>query len=109
MTRWPEAADEIVVRDGHLTINLYKLSDGWSARIESAYEGRVFEGRVTEMSDLLAGRPVPGDGDAAQGVVVAPTPVDDASAGDAARGGAAPISIDGASAGDAARTREGSS
>ena len=55
MTRWPEAADEIVVRDGHLTINLYKLSDGWSARIESAYEGRVFEGRVTEMSDLLAG------------------------------------------------------
>ena len=84
MTRWPEAADEIVVRDGHLTINLYKLSDGWSARIESAYEGRVFEGRVTEMSDLLAGRPVPGDGDAAQ-AIVAPAPGDDASAGDAER------------------------
>lgn len=59
MTQWPQAADEIVVKDGHLTINLYKLSDGWSARIESAYEGRVFEGRVTEMSDLLAGPPVP--------------------------------------------------
>lgn len=55
--RWPEAADEIVVRDGHLTINLYKLSDGWYALIESAYEGRVFEGRVTEMSGLLAGHP----------------------------------------------------
>ena len=55
----PEAADEIVVRDGHLTINLSKLSDGWRARIESAYEGRVFDGRVTEMSDLLAGRAVP--------------------------------------------------
>ena len=84
MTRWPEAADEIVVRDGHLTINLYKLSDGWSARIESAYEGRVFEGRVTEMSDLLAGRPVPGDGDAAQ-AIVAPTSGADASAGDGER------------------------
>ena len=59
MTQWPEAADEIVVRDGHLTINLSKLSDGWRARIESAYEGKVFEGRVTEMSDLLAGRAVP--------------------------------------------------
>ena len=84
MTRWPEAADEIVVRDGHLTINLYKLSDGWSARIESAYEGRVFEGRVTEMSDLLAGRPVPGVGEAAQGVG-APAPGDDAGAGDGER------------------------
>lgn len=62
MTQWPEAADEIVVRDGHLTINLSKLSDGWRARIESAYEGRVFEGRVTEMSDLLAGRAVPSAG-----------------------------------------------
>lgn len=84
MTRWPEAADEIVVRDGHLTINLYKLSDGWSARIESAYEGRVFEGRVTEMSDLLAGRPAPGDGEEALGVV-APASVDDAGAGDGER------------------------
>ncbi len=55
--RWPEAADEIVVRDGHLTINLYKLRDGWHALIESAYEGRVFEGKVTEMSGLLAGHP----------------------------------------------------
>lgn len=82
MTRWPEAADEIVVRDGHLTINLYKLSDGWSARIESAYEGRVFEGRVTELSDLLAGRPAPGDGDAAQ-AIVAPASVD--APGDAER------------------------
>ena len=64
--RWPEAADEIVVRDGHLTIILYKLSDGWYALIESAYEGRVFEGRVTEMSGLLAGHPavaaIAGDG-----------------------------------------------
>ena len=81
MTRWPEAADEIVVRDGHLTINLYKLSDGWSARIESAYEGRVFEGRVTEMSDLLAGRPALGDSDAAQGIA-APSAVDDAGDGE---------------------------
>ena len=89
MTRWPEAADEIVVRDGHLTINLYKLSDGWSARIESAYEGRVFEGRVTEMSDLLAGRPAPGDGDAAQAI-------------------GAPASGD-AGAGEAERTQEESS
>ncbi len=68
--RWPEAADEIVVRDGHLTINLYKLSDGWYALIESAYEGRVFEGRVTEMSGLLAGHPAvsaaAGDGEAAE-------------------------------------------
>lgn len=84
MTRWPEAADEIVVRDGHLTINLYKLSDGWSARIESAYEGRVFEGRVTEMSDLLAGRPAPGDGGAAQAIVTL-TSGDDAGAGEAER------------------------
>ena len=81
MTRWPEAADEIVVRDGHLTINLYKLSDGWSARIESAYEGRVFEGRVTEMSDLLAGRPVTGDSGAAQ-AIVAPASGDDAGDGE---------------------------
>ncbi len=70
MTQWPEAADEIVVRDGHLTINLSKLSDGWRARIESAYEGQVFEGRVTELSDLLAGRAVPNadadDGEEAQ-------------------------------------------
>lgn len=108
MTRWPEAADEIVVRDGHLTINLYKLSDGWSARIESAYEGRVFEGRVTEMSDLLAGRPVPSDGEEMQGVA-APILGDNASGGDAAQGVVAPASGDDASAGDAARTREESS
>ena len=56
--RWPEAADEIVVRDGHLTIKLFKLADGWYAQVESAIEGRIFEGRVTEMSGLLAGHPM---------------------------------------------------
>ena len=56
--RWPEAADEIVVRDGHLTIKLFKLADGWYAQVESAIEGKIFEGRVTEMSGLLAGHPM---------------------------------------------------
>ena len=56
--RWPEAADEIVVRDGHLTIKLFKLVDGWYAQVESAIEGKIFEGRVTEMSGLLAGHPM---------------------------------------------------
>ena len=56
--RWPEAADEIVVRDGHLTIKLFKLADGWYAQVESAIEGKIFEGRVTEMSGLLAGNPM---------------------------------------------------
>ena len=56
--RWPEAADEIVVRDGHLTIKLFKLVDGWYAQVESSIEGKIFEGRVTEMSGLLAGHPM---------------------------------------------------
>ena len=56
--RWPESADEIVVRDGHLTIKLFKLTDGWYAQVESGIEGKIFEGRVTEMSGLLAGHPV---------------------------------------------------
>ena len=56
--RWPEAADEIVVHDGHLTIRLGKLVDGWYAQVESAIEGKIFEGRVTEMSGLLAGHPL---------------------------------------------------
>ena len=56
--RWPGAADEIVVRDGHLTIKLFKLADGWYAQVESAIEGKIFEGRVTEMSGLLAGHPM---------------------------------------------------
>ena len=56
--RWPEAADEIVVRDGHLTIKLFKLHDGWYAQVESALEGKIFEGRVTEMSGLLAGHAI---------------------------------------------------
>ena len=58
--RWPEAADEIVVRDGHLTITLCKLDDGWRALVESQIEGRIFDGRVTELSELLAGQPVDG-------------------------------------------------
>lgn len=56
--RWPEAADEIVVRDGHLTIKLFKLADGWYAQVDSAIEGKIFEGRVTEMSGLLAGHSI---------------------------------------------------
>ncbi len=68
--RWPEAADEIVVRDGHLTIKLFKLADGWYAQVESAIEGKIFEGRVTEMSGLLAGHPMvsglTGDDDGSQ-------------------------------------------
>ncbi len=53
--QWPESADEIVVRDGHLTIRLRKIADGWRATVESSIEGRVFEGRVAEMSELLVG------------------------------------------------------
>ncbi len=53
--RWPESADEIVVHDGHLTIRLLKLEDGWRANVESSIEGKIFEGPVSEMSDLLAG------------------------------------------------------
>ncbi len=60
--QWPESADEIVVHDGHLTIRLLKVDDGWRASIASSIEGRIFEGRVAEMSDLLAGNyPVGGD------------------------------------------------
>lgn len=58
--RWPEAADEIVVRDGHLTIKLRKLDDGWRALVESELEGRIFDGCVTELSDLLAGQAASG-------------------------------------------------
>jgi hypothetical protein len=31
------------------------VDDGWYAVVESIYEGKIFEGRVTELSDLLAG------------------------------------------------------
>ena len=54
--RWPESADELVVHDGHLTIRLIKLEDGWRANVESSIEGKIFEGPVAEMSDLLAGQ-----------------------------------------------------
>ena len=54
LMRWPESPDEIVVRDGHLTIKLFKLDGGWYAQVESSLEGKIFEGRVTEMSGLLA-------------------------------------------------------
>lgn len=47
---------EISVKDGHLNIRLAQLSDGWYARVESDIEGPIFEGRVTELSDLLAGQ-----------------------------------------------------
>ncbi len=50
-------ADEITVRDGHLQIRLIRLEDGWHARIVSDLEGPIFEGHVTELSDLLAGHP----------------------------------------------------
>ena len=46
---------EITVRDGHLTILLGRLEDGWFARVESDIEGAIFEGRITELSELLAG------------------------------------------------------
>ena len=59
LMRWPESLDEIVVvRDGHLTIKLFKLDGGWYAQVESSLEGKIFEGRVTEMSGLLAGHPL---------------------------------------------------
>ena len=51
-------ADEITVRDGHLRIDLVRMEDGWHARVSSDLEGPVFEGRVTELSELLAGHPV---------------------------------------------------
>ena len=51
-------ADEITVRDGHLRISLVRLEDGWHAHVESDIEGKIFDGRVTELSELLAGHPV---------------------------------------------------
>ena len=50
-------ADEITVKDGHLRIDLVRMQDGWHARIVSDLEGPIFEGHVTELSDLLAGQP----------------------------------------------------
>ena len=50
-------ADEITVRDGHLRIRLSRLDDGWHARVESDLEGLVFDGHLTELSELLAGHP----------------------------------------------------
>ena len=49
------APSEITVRDGHLTIRLWQLEDGWYAMVESEIEGRIFDGRITELSELLAG------------------------------------------------------
>jgi hypothetical protein len=49
------APHEITVQDGHLTMKLSQMETGWYAIVESAYEGKIFEGRVTELSDLLAG------------------------------------------------------
>lgn len=48
-------ASEITVHDGHLSIHLTQLEDGWHARVDSAIEGRIFDGHVTELSDLLVG------------------------------------------------------
>ena len=31
------------------------MHDGWYAIVESEIEGKIFEGRVTELSELLAG------------------------------------------------------
>lgn len=50
-------ADEITVRDGHLRIRLLRMEDGWHAQIVSDIEGPIFEGHVTELSELLAGHP----------------------------------------------------
>jgi hypothetical protein len=36
-------------------MKLSQMETGWYAIVESAYEGKIFEGRVTELSDLLAG------------------------------------------------------
>ena len=51
-------ADEITVRDGHLRIRLLRMEDGWHAQIVSDIEGPIFEGHVTELSELLAGHPI---------------------------------------------------
>jgi hypothetical protein len=61
------APEEITVQDGHLTMKLTQVDDGWYAIVESAYEGKIFEGRVTELSDLLAGNmPALDDDDGAE-------------------------------------------
>ena len=49
------APKEITVKDGHLNMKLSQMETGWYAIVESDYEGKIFEGRVTELSDLLAG------------------------------------------------------
>jgi hypothetical protein len=49
------APQEITVQDGHLTMKLSQMETGWYAIVESVYEGKIFEGRVTELSDLLVG------------------------------------------------------
>ena len=46
---------EISVQDGHLHIRLERMENGWYATVESDIEGAVFQGHVTELSDLLAG------------------------------------------------------
>ena len=51
-------ADEITVRDGDQCISLVRLEDGWHFRVESDIEGKIFDGRVTELSELLVGHPV---------------------------------------------------
>ena len=58
MSRERVGADEITVRDGHLRIDLVRMEDGWHAQIVSDFEGLIFKGHVTELSDLLAGHPV---------------------------------------------------
>lgn len=58
MTQDSPFASEITVRDGHLLITLTRLDDGWHAHIESALEGRIFDGHVTELRDLLVGNPI---------------------------------------------------
>jgi hypothetical protein len=50
--------DEITVRDGHLLIQLGRMHDGWYARVESDIEGKIFEGPITELSELLVGNPI---------------------------------------------------
>ena len=49
----PAPTDEILVKDGQLTIRLVRLEDSWYANIESAIEGKIFSGPVTEMSELI--------------------------------------------------------